>query len=62
MSHGKQYYLLMLSLNVLRMALVAAFNFAIDFYKLLHTDNYVGLKAKKKEIFYQLGTTKTYQF
>jgi len=62
MNNGKRYCVLMLSLHVLRMALVAAFNFAIDLYKLLHTDKYVGLKAKKKEIFYQLGKTKTYQF
>jgi hypothetical protein len=62
MQNEKRYSMWVLGWTILFLGLLAAFNFVIDPYKLLHTRDRDGLNAKKTEIFYHLGTTKAYQF
>lgn len=62
MNKGNRYCLLLLSWTGLCLGLLATFNSTIDPYQLLGTAQVHGLNAKKTEIFYMLGVTKSYQF
>ncbi len=62
MNRGKRYCLLVLGWACACLALIAAFNGTTDPYSILETPEVDGLNARKTEIFFHLGTTKTYQF
>ena len=62
MNKGNCYGLKVLGWAGLCLVLMAAFNSTIDPYQLLGSKKIEGLNKNKTKIFYQLTTTKTYQF